>query len=170
MMNLSRNITKILRENFTKNFENIEQKHQFLDSLSFITQLLCSSNETIIYDECVEFKRLIQLEKEMMLSEIKKSQGFDINADDEILDYNVVNKLNSECNKLYDIIDNYKNQQKNLKSNTENKEEILEEIEFLESFILNFFDISSSLGRKIKKKIMYQIEKKNRMNFYFYVY
>lgn len=83
--------------------------NEFNKNLDLIKQRLDNPID-IIYDECNELKRIIQLDKEESILNIKESNNIDLDLDDCKIDAKIMSKIdriNSEFDMIYQEIDNH---------------------------------------------------------------
>jgi hypothetical protein len=102
-----------------------------------------------IYEECVEMKRIIQLDAEETIARIKQSNGMDINTEENDLNPKLlakINIINRQSETMIKRVDAYQNERISSYSNSLNKhsKEKFKELKKLKEFSKNWQSFSEN--------------------------
>lgn len=122
----------LISDQFKDEFKKFKQNlNQFVSNLNLLESILNNPHE-YINERCFEFRRIIQLNKEESVANIKQRNDIDVNKDESELDLKLQNKierLNDECESIIRKITQYedisvRNAQKNIRKLKDSLDEL----------------------------------------------
>jgi hypothetical protein len=100
---------RIINKRYTSTIKTLTKLNHIHSRITRIENSL-DNPEEFIYDECSDLKRNIQLETEVMIAEIKKSNEIDLNSDETQLEpelFNLIQNVKEQSQTLITTIDDH---------------------------------------------------------------
>jgi hypothetical protein len=124
--------------------EQQKKSYKFKKDLNKLSSIL-EKPDQYIFDEFTEFKRQLQLDSELVIAQIKQSNGIDINTDETTLSDDLLDQINKIKDKSELMIDQVGHFQKQISSYWSDKqiykeqfEKDLNNLKNCNEFILNY--------------------------------